>query len=722
MPQIEGPRGPIPYERDALGYPSIRARDLLDAVYALGYLHGRDRLAQVTLTVLAARGELMSVLGDKPFTRLIDHSMRLLGPASELEDQLAQLDPETRDLLAVYCAAFNRAASERGHPLLLRALGVPAIPYTPARMAALFRFVTYFGLTSMQFSAELIVAELCARGASKRLVQRILGEAADGLDPESLRSLEVPEKLSYFSSPAVGSPLVGSNAFAVSGERSASGGALLAGEFHLEVGRQPPMMYATHVDFPDGNYLAGVTIPGMAWLAAGRTRDIGWSYTFAHADNCDLIAERVQDGSYEVAGEYRQFRRRTERVAVRGKPEELWDFYENDYGTLIGDANGTGLRACVRVSGKDQVHRALGATRRFLSCRTVEELLELHREVRGISLEAIMADSTGAIASVVTGQVDQRPDGWSGTYPRSGWDLPDREPKPLPEELRPVSLRPESGVLASANQGGQGPHRDRWCRLPEPIYRFERLTELLAAREKHDLSSLLAMSYDRYDRCVARMVAAWAPILPEHELSRKLVSWAKEQRDHGLSGFFHKLHEELYLALLEEELGALGRCMTDWAALTYYQYHVDNVLSLERPELLDSAGLSALMGKAFPRAVAEYASYGVPVRLRFRHLLTQGRSPAALGFDSPEVTLPGSPTSLFQARVCPIAGENLVYAPAFHILFDMSRRGAYYNLPGGASESRFGAGYGRGVPEWLEGKLFPLGSPDSPAPLLAAGG
>ncbi len=51
----------------------------------------------------------------------------------------------------------------------------------------------------------------------------------------------------------------------------------------------------------------------------------------------------------------------------------------------------------------------------------------------------------------------------------------------------------------------------------------------------------------------------------------------------------------------------------------------------------------------------------------------------------------------------------MIYAPAFHLLFDMSQRGASYNVPGGASESRFGVGYGKGVDEWLTGKWFAIG-------------
>ncbi len=141
------------------------------------------------------------------------------------------------------------------------------------------------------------------------------------------------------------------------------------------------------------------------------------------------------------------------------------------------------------------------------------------------------------------------------------------------------------------------------------------------------------------------------------------------------------------------------------------------MLALECPELLSEAELAPLLRAAFAVALTEHASHDVPVRTRFAHLVTRGRSPAFLGFDSAPVELPGSPVSPFQCRISPISGERLVYAPAFHLLMDMKQRGAWYNLPGGASESRFGPGYGQGVSPWLEGTLEPLGS--SPLPTLS---
>src|SRR4051812_47279841 len=232
---LPGPNGPIAFKRDSWGYPSVKARDLEDGTFALGYLHARDRLVQITLTGLAARGELMSVLGDVPIARLIDFSSRALGLGRAVKEQVEKCTPESQKLLAAYAAGFNAGARARGYPLLLRLMGVPRVPFTAERVLEVYRFVTYFGLTSMTVSTELVIAELAARGAPRRLFQRLLGPNAQGIDLEALRQLHIPKALSFFEQASFGSTQAGSNAFAVAAQRSSTGGALLIGEFHMEV-------------------------------------------------------------------------------------------------------------------------------------------------------------------------------------------------------------------------------------------------------------------------------------------------------------------------------------------------------------------------------------------------------------------------------------------------------------------------------------------------------
>ena len=715
MATLPGPSGAIAFERDAWGYPSVTARDLREGTFALGYLHARDRLVQITLTGLAARGELMSVLGDVPIARLVDHSSRALGLGRDLTQQVEQCTPESRALLDAYANGFNAGARARGYPLLLRLLGVKPKPFSAERVLEIYRFVSYFGLTSMTVSTELVIAELAARGAPRRVFDRLLGPSAHGIDLEALKKLHIPPALSFFESAVGGSTQAGSNAFAVAAERSRSGGALLMGEFHMEVGKFPPLLYAADLRFADASYLSGITIPGCPWFAAGRTEHVGWSYTFAHADNVSFVSEHVRAGQYLRGGEYRPLTRWEEQVAIKGKPSETWAFHQNDRGTVLGDVSGEADLPCVRVTGLEQAFRAFSAATRIPACRTVEDLLEVQREIKSVSLEAILVDSGGGIASIVTGVIDRRPSEYSGAYPLVGASLPVALPEPVPESERPISIRPTEGVLVSANQGGQGPHRQEWCTFPEAPYRFERIGELLAQRQEHEPLSLLRISYDTLDGSARRLLPIWAPFLPQHPLAQALLAWAEKQADRSLVSLFGKLYEEACFLLLEQDLERpVARRLREWSALAFYQAQLDRVLALECPELLSEAELRPVIERAFEVALAEHASYDVPVRARFAHLVTRGKSPAFLGFDSPQIELPGSPVAPFQCRISPISGERLVYAPAFHLLMDMSRRGVWYNMPGGASESRFGPGYGKGLSAWLHGTLVPMGASDLP--------
>ncbi len=122
----------------------------------------------------------------------------------------------------------------------------------------------------------------------------LLGDAAAGLDLESLQGMQFPAEMSFLRLPHV----AGSNAFAVSGQKSATGGALLMGEFHMQSGRLPPVLYAAHIEYPNGEYYQGVGMPGLCFLAAGRTSRVAWSYTYGHADNVDVLVEECQGGRY----------------------------------------------------------------------------------------------------------------------------------------------------------------------------------------------------------------------------------------------------------------------------------------------------------------------------------------------------------------------------------------------------------------------------------------
>lgn len=708
---LPGPRGPIRTTRDALGYPTIYARDFDDGTWARGWFHGHDRAAQLRLLCAAARGELMAILGDLPFARAVDRAARTLGLSRDVQDQLDRLRPETRAWLDRYADGVRAGQRARGRPLLLRAVGLPDEPFTAGCVLEIYRIVSYFGLTSMQHLAELFVAELVSRGAPREVFELILGDAARGLDLEALAGLSFPDEARLLGAPAG----MGSNAFAVAGSETTSGGALLMGEFHMEVGRFPPALYASHTEHDDGTYLQGVGVPGFAWLSCGRTRDVAWSYVFGHADNVDVVAERCENGRYLAGDTWRPLRRREERVCVRGAhAPERWAIWENDYGVVLGDASVPGLYPCVRWAGAAHLAEDVETTYATQGATTVDELVEHNRRFAVLSLQGVFADSSGRIAEVHTGRVDERPEEWTGAYPYPGTRLPERAPK-ADEDARPPPTRDATRIVA-ANQRHASVRGAAWATLPEPDYRARRLEQTLAG--VRDLHGMLACSYDDYDGCAARMLPRWLPLLPRDEDARLLGEWMgrasrgeRTRADARALGLFSALHHELTRALLAPFIGAgeTSRLLDHLGGGLLFQYHIDAALALERPDLVDEGRLEDLLAQAWPRARVTRPS--APIRTRFVDPITEGRLGRALGLSSAAYELPGGPCAPFQTREVAFEGKRLVFGPAFHYATDMRARGGYYHLPGGAAEYPTGPGYGAGVDLWARGELVLLGPP-----------
>lgn len=718
MPEIPGLHGPIQYERDQWGYPTLEVEDLVEGAYARGYMHAKDRLVQIQLLLMMAQGRLMEVAGDSPLTRMLDRAIRTLNFTGDLTQQVAQLDKEGRKLLQAYCEGFNACLKRRRRPLILKALGISLTPHSLARVILLYRFTSYFGLTSMHQLAEGVIAGLVADKMDEKLFEILLGKQAKGLDLASLETMVMPRPEHFLLPPMAG----GSNAFAVASERTASGSPMLLSEFHLEVGRIPPAMYAITTIFRSGGYYQGIGIAGLAWLSAGRTQDIGWTYTFGHADNIDIIVERCEDEKYLADGEWKPLRRRIEKVKIRGKREpESWTFYDNAYGSVMGDASTPGDYPCIRWSGlRDCSATDINAARSSMEAPDVATFLETHRDIRMISLSAVVVDTQNNIGYIQTGQVDQRPEGWTGAYPRKAWDIPDRSPEPLPESTRLAYTNPPEGYIASANEARERPPGAEWITLPEVEYRYRRICELLEESEHVGLNRMIEVCYDEVDLCARDLMPLWEPLLPNHPRLRDLCKWSTTQEQYEKSvhreymGLFHAFHNEVAKLLLEPYMGAekTHRFLEEMGLMLYFQNSMDSVLRLEHPHLLDEEGLQSILHRAWPVAVQRFeeGEWHLPLNESFLHILFQDTLPSFLGFSTPPMDIPGGPTVPFQSRILHLQNEKLHIGPLFHMIFDMSQPGGWYNFAGGASEDRWGPGYAKGLDAWREGRFSLLGS------------
>lgn len=709
MPILTGPKGAIPFTRDRWGYPRLRARDREEAAWAMGYFHALDRQVQVQVITLAGRGRLMELLGDEPIVRGSDRTLRGLGLSLDLEAQVAKIEPGARSYGQSYCAGFNAGARVGGRRALLRVLGMPPTPYGLEDMVLVYRMLAWFGLNSLTQAAAEAVGQLVSAGVTREQLALLIGDDAAGVDLESGRDVPWPD----YVRAAFGGGGGGSNAFAVAAARSRTGAPLLMGEFHMEVGRFPPIAYALHVEYEGGEYEHGVSIPGLPTIVSGRTRHVGWSYTFGHARNIDVWIERCKDGEVQVGDERRPLKRRRERVAIRRqKDPEEWTFWDSARGTIHGDAQAGGDLPCVSWRGMRETYVDMNALMHVTEARSVAELIELHQRVRCLAIAGTFVDRDGHIGYVQTGRVAADPASWG---PRPGWSTSPADDPDLDEDARPRALDPEEGFIASANEA-----RAPWSAFAEPPHRVERLRELLAERDEPLApDDLVRISYDERDRMAAWLLPIWAPHLPDAPEARALVTWARRQgwrraRSEGaLLERFHVLHRELTRALLETRLGEHAAwILENHGLLLGIQSEVDRALALERPALLEPAGLGPLLQRAWEATTRRLARPGphAPVQLkaRFANLLTQGKEPAFLKMSSAAVELPGGPVSVFQMRLSVVGGRDFISGPAFHVLIDMASDTTRYNIAGGASERWRGPGYGSAVEEWRVGELITL--------------
>lgn len=100
----------------------------------------------------------------------------------------------------------------------------------------------------------------------------------------------------------------GSNAWAVGGSGTPDGGAVLAGDGHLDLS-SPSIVWAvsvdsTHLAEDGGTHTYGVTSPGLPMVAAGTNGSVAWSSTQPFADINDQFAEQIRLGDDGLPAEH----------------------------------------------------------------------------------------------------------------------------------------------------------------------------------------------------------------------------------------------------------------------------------------------------------------------------------------------------------------------------------------------------------------------------------
>ena len=328
---------------DERGVPHIQAHNELDAYRALGYVHAQDRLFQMEIMRRLARGELAEIFGADAvkFDRLF-RTLRLYQHAQQYAQKLDPLSPPVQALQA-YLNGINQFQEQGAAPLEFDLLNIAPRPYTIEDTISIAGYLAYSFAAA--FRTEPTLSYIRQELGEQYLEIFDLETPSAGAVPQAVLSntdwmhLNSIAQISQDALFTAGLPqFEGSNAWAMSGSKTASGRPLLAGDPHIGFS-VPAVWYEAHLQAPDFE-LYGHFQALNPFALLGYNHDFGWSVTMFQNDDLDLIALTTNPDDPQQVWQNNQWQTldtQTQWIVIKDQEPQELILRHSAYGPIIND-------------------------------------------------------------------------------------------------------------------------------------------------------------------------------------------------------------------------------------------------------------------------------------------------------------------------------------------------------------------------------------------------
>jgi penicillin amidase len=708
--------------RDDNGVAHISASSMLGALYGLGYMHAFDRPTQMLFARVVASGRSAECIADQPNLLETDRFFRRAGLYLNLEREVNHLDDLTFSRVTAYCEGVNDGMKQAGRSLPMWATGYKPEPWNQAAVLLVGNLLNYGGLVVSQQQNERLMLELIQTGVSRRLLEELFSPLLDHVDYDMLSKIKIASRLSDDALEVISDlpRLAGSNAWAVSPQRSATGSALLASDPHLEVNRLPAIWYEAVLSWED-EYLMGASLPGCPLFAVARTPRLAWGVTYLKADTCDYFVEDCRrDASgwqYRRDGKWVNFQIRDEVIQRKSGELENMRLYHNSLGTLEGDLDkaGEGLHLLTAWTGSSQgVGLTMATWLNVIAQTNTLDAMDQVRDCPQPTLCWVFADHAGHIGRQANGWIPQRPRGYSGLLPIPAWDSGNHWQGWIPAHELPRVYDPPEGFISSANETLDPPGMIRLVSQPLPNYRKRRIDECLSLLPLMTVSDMQAIQYDVVSMQARDVLEIFLPCLPPGEIRDRLASWdcgygPKSLEATLFSRFYRNVLLEIFGHGTSERTGLGWRRMLYLCSRVGFSMMVVTCIDrlLKKPDSLwwEGRDKSELIRRAAAALESEPdQAWGVTNAFSFTNRFIESQFVGrALGFHTSELPMRGCHATPFQGHLLRAATRETTFAPSYHFVTDLGTSQAWTNLPGGPSESWLSRWYKNDISSWLDG-------------------
>lgn len=736
LPQLDGVitvtgfTSPVTATRDHQGTVKIAAKNALDAIRTLGFIHAQERFFEMDLVRRSAAGELSALLGAA--TIKIDQEKRQHRLRARMIAKWPQISAQDREWVGVYTqgvnAGLNALSARPWQYLLLRTDPEPWREVDSLLVIA----EMYYMLQSRGFEDRF----------NEALLRQQIGDALfDWLKPEggewdaaldgsvvatsslpteamlNVRKSAAPiQNADVMSQPFPTEIAVGSNNWAVGGALTSHGGAILADDMHLGLG-VPNIWFRVQFDIGEAGAvrrIVGASLPGGPSIVVGSNGNIAWGFTNGYGQWFDWVP--IAKGT-ALAESVKTIR---ETILVKGaEPIEL-AVREVPFGPILRTVDNTDYALSWALYRDGAVNAQATA---MMFANTIDDAAAIAHTSGIPHQNLLIADNAGNIAWTIMGRIPSTPTAVQAK--RGLFTAPDDLPTTwLAAEKYPLIKNPIDARLWTANNRQLGS-------LGGTIIgdggfdlgaRAGQIRDRLGEHTRFDEKKLYAIQLDNESRFLKRWsdlaldTAAAKSNDKTNAIAKQLKAWNGradiDQTGHRIArAFRQQVLDQLWKSWLGEAQrrrvvhGNSGKQDSPdarfeyaaWAALSARAEHLLPQAFKSWDDFLAAQLSNVAADLTKQNAPLEEATWGKRNTTNFRHPFSRAMPFLSRWLDMPQTPQAGDNHMPMVAAPTFGASQRMVVSPGHEEL-------GIFVMPGGQSGHPLSPFYGAGHSEWVAGK------------------
>jgi penicillin G amidase len=729
---IPGLLKPVKVVYDEMAIPHIFAENDHDLFLAQGYITAKDRLWQMEFQTHFAGGRISEIVGEKGLAS--DQFQRRMGSVYGAEQSFEGMkqDPQAKVALEAYSDGINAyiaSLSERELPLEYKLLNYKPEPWTPIKSALFLKNMSFVLASGTDDLKMTNILRQYGREVAEDLFPNYPFEESPIIptgSPIDFKPVPIPAAPKDFI--GLGSamqtpekdPNIGSNNWAVSGNKTVSGMPILANDPHLTLSL-PSIWYQVQLVAPGVN-VYGSTMPGTPNVIAGFNKNIAWGVTNVGSDVLDWYQVKFKDASkleYWHDGQWKKTKLRIETFKIKGKKDFVDTVFFTHHGPVVYLSHEKTFKPNIPVGHALRwiAHEKSQELTTFYRLNRAKNYTDYTEALRYFSAPAqnfVFASNEGDIALWVNGKfpLKSRLQGkylMDGTDPAADWK------GFIPQAHNPHVKNPARQFVSSANQFSTDPSYPYYLGWQyAPSERGRRINERLTAMQKVTIDSLRGLQNDNFNiRARKLLPLLMRSVKSNHQALGVLKGWNLQNSPESVGAtIFETWVLNLQSALWDDEFAAdekvpMNRPAIDRTIhLIEYEANArwwDNVKTKGKNETMEQI-ISSSFQATVDTLVKHHGALG-PEWAWYKHKQTGVRH-----------LIPGM-DALSRLKIPIGGGGSIVNAattktgPSWRFIVELSKTGnpkAYGIYPGGQSGNPGSVHYDDLIDTWAKGELRPL--------------